>query len=91
MREGISNDALFVLAYFGLGVRDFSKLERIVDFEAMANSIRKSTKIAVCNILDGKGDVVVNNGKPVRVHIEVAVKDALKELAKKSLRWIKWF
>jgi len=80
-----------VLDHFGLEEEDLPELERRVDIEALAKQIAKPTKVAVCNVLDGDGKVVTNAEGPVRVYREVPVKDALKILAKKSLRWLKWW
>jgi len=80
-----------VLDYFGLEESDLPELERSVDIEALARHIEEPTKIAVCNIIDRDGDVVVSSGKPAVVYEEVPVKNAVKELAKKSLRWLKWW
>jgi len=87
----ISESTRKVLDHFGLDESDVEKLDPFVDFKALAKSIEDPTKVAVCHILDGDGKIVVNYGKPVRVHVEVPIKNALKELAKMSLRWIKWF
>jgi len=79
------------LDYFGLEESDLPELERSVDIEALARPIENPTKIAVCNIIDGDGNVVVSSGKPARVYEEVPVETAAKELEKKSLRWLKWW
>lgn len=80
-----------VLDHFGLEEKDLPELERSVDIEALAKQIAKPTKVAVCNVLDGAGKVVTNAEGPVRVYREVPVKNALKILAEKSLRWLKWW
>lgn len=89
--QTISEAARKVLDHFGLSDSDLPELERSVDIDALAKQIENPTKIAVCNILDGDGKIVENSEGPVRVYEEVAVKNALKELAKKSLRWLKWW
>jgi len=91
MKTQISNDEQLVLDYFGLEEKDFPELARSVDFEALAKQIRNPTKTAVCNVLDGEGKIVADGEGPVRVHIEVAVSNAEKILAEKSLRFIEWF
>lgn len=88
----LSQNALLVLDYFGLEERDFERLDKIVDWGALARSIKNPTKLAVCNIIDGKGDVVVNSKKrPVKVHVEVPVAGHEEELKKQSLRFVKWW
>ena len=83
----ISNNAQEVLAYFGLKSRELPALGRIVDIDAMAQHIRKPTKTAVCNILDGEGKVVISRGEPVKVGVEV---ESEKQIPK-SMRFLKWF
>lgn len=87
----LTQNQQLVLDHFGLEEEDFEKLERFVDFDALAGYIRDPTKVAVCNILNGERKIVVNGEGPVRVAVEVTVKDYLKILAKKSLRFLKWF
>jgi len=91
MKTQISDNEQIVLDYFGLEESDLPELARSVDFDALAEQIAEPTKIAVCEVLNGKGNVVVNSEGPVRVHVEVPAKNYLKELAKKSLRWLKWW
>ena len=91
LSEVLSHDVQLVLDHFGLEEKDFEKLDPYVNWVALARSIENPTKTAVCNILDAGGKIVVSNGRPVRVHVEVPVKDTLKILAQKSLRWLKWW
>lgn len=83
----ISNNAREVLAHFGLKSRDYPELERIVDFDALAQHIRNPIKTAVCNILDDDGKVVISRGKPAKIGVEV---ESEKQIPK-SLRFLKWF
>lgn len=91
MKTQLTEDEQLVLDHFGLEEKDFEKLERYVNFEALAKFIRDPTKVAVCNIIDMEGKIVTNREGPVRVHIEVPVENARKELAKKSMRFLKWW
>ena len=83
----LSNNALYVLDHFGLSERNLPELERSVDIDALARSIRNPTKTAVCNVLDRHGKVVISKGKPVEVGITVENEKQIP----KSMRFIKWF
>ncbi len=87
----VSENQQLVLDHFGLEEQNFERLEPLVDFEALARSIREPTKVAVCNVLDGDGKVVTNGEGPVIVHIEVPVENYEEELNKKSMRFLKWY
>lgn len=87
LKTAISNNALEVLAYFGFEPRALPELELIVDIDALAKQIRNPTKVAVCNILDGDGKVVISEGKPAKIGVEV---ESEKQIPK-SMRFLKWF
>lgn len=48
-------------------------------------------KVAVCHILDRKGNVVMYHGKPVRVYEEVEEGNHVEELKKRSKKFIEWW
>ena len=87
----LSGNEQLVLDHFGLEASDLPELERSVDIDALARQIEDPTKLAVCNILNGRGEIIMKDGKPAIHHEEVPVKNALKILAEKSLRWLKWW
>ena len=80
-----------VLDHYGLDEGDFEKLDKLVDWEALAKYIRNPTKIAVCEIIDIDGKIVVSQGEPVRIHMEVPVANAEEELKKKGLVFVEWW
>ena len=80
-----------ILDHFGLAETDVKELGKDPDFEVLAKSIENPTKVAVCDILDGDGEIVISQGKPARVHHEVPVKGYKEKLKKRSLRFIGWF
>lgn len=80
-----------VLDHFGLDENDYERLSSCVDWESLAKSIENPTKVAVCNVLDGNGEIVMSNGKPTRVFEEVQVENAQEELKKKSLLFVEWW
>lgn len=89
--QTISGSAQFVLDHYGLEEGDFEQLDKYVDWDALYKYIRDPTKIAVCNILDVDGKIVVSQGGPIRVHKEVAVANFKEELKKKSLVFVEWW
>lgn len=62
-----------------------------VDWEALGKSIERPSRTAVCHILDGDGKIVISQGRPARVHVEVPVSNVKEELKKRSLRFIGWY
>lgn len=91
LTQTIPNNAKEVLDHFGLEESDFEKLDKYVDFEALAKYIRNPTRIAVCHIIDVDGKIVVNQGEPIRVHEEVTVANPQEELKKKELVFVEWW
>jgi len=87
----ISESARKVLDHYGLKEDDFEKLDKYVDWEALAKSIENPTRIAVCHVLDIDGKIIVSQGEPIRVHREVTVANAKEELKKKSLVFVEWW
>ncbi len=76
-----------VLDHFGLEASDLPEL----DIEELTRQIENPTKIAVCNVINRSGKIVEDAEGPVKVYQEVPVRNYLKELAKKSLRWLRWW
>lgn len=90
MNRELSHNQKLVLDHYGLDAIDLPSLGHL-DFDAMAENIRKPTKTAVCNILGKKGEIITFGGDPIKVGVEVEVKKAKEELKKKSMRFVKWF
>ena len=68
----------------------FIEMDKVCDWNEMV----KNRKTAICNILDGEGLVVKNEGVPVRVTVDIDAQDAscVEEILKKqSKRFIEWF
>ena len=66
----LSHNEQFVLTHYGLNERHMPRLSHL-DFDAMAAFIRKPTKTALCNVLDGDGKIVADGGGPIRVGVTV--------------------
>lgn len=79
-----------ILDHFGLDDKDAEELDPYVDWEALGRSIEEPTKMAVCNIIDKRGKIVICEGKPARVHVEVNIKNYQEKLNKQSLRFVEW-
>lgn len=89
--EKVSDDIRKVLDHFGLSQSDFEELDQYVDWEAVAGFIERPIKIAVCHILDGKGEIVMSLGEPVKVYREVLVVTAEEYLNKQSMIFVEWW
>jgi len=81
-----------VLDYLGLdrNKANYKKFDSLVDWEAVDENIRKPRKLAVCQVITPKG-VVMRDGKPLEVFEEVAVGKHVKELERRSKKFIRWW
>ncbi len=79
-----------ILDHFGLDDKDAAAMDPYVDWESLGKSIEEPTRVAVCHILDGEGEIVMSEGRPATVHVEVPT-EYEEELKKRSLRFIGWF
>jgi len=91
MESQLSEAVRKVLDHFDLDESDYERLDPNVDWESLARNIENPTRNAVCNILDKKGEIVISQGKPAKVLIEVTIENYEEELGKKSLRFVEWW
>lgn len=73
---------------------NFRKYDRIIDWEAFAENINHPTIVALCYVLDGQGQKVEVEGKPVVVAREIAScseSEAAEILAKESKVFVRWW
>ena len=84
-----------VLEYIGEEpvFRNFRKYDGIIDWEAFAENINHPTRVALCHVLDGQGQKVKVEGKPVVVAWEIAAcseSEAAEILTKESKVFVRW-
>ena len=75
-------------------LRNFRKYDGIIDWEAFAENINHPTRVALCHVLDGQGQKVEVEGKPVVVAREIGVcseSEAAEILAKESKVFVRWW
>ena len=73
---------------------NFRKYDGIIDWEAFAENINHPTRVALCHVLDGQGQKVKVEGKPVVVAREIAScseSEAAEILVKESKVFVKWW
>jgi len=73
---------------------NFKKYDRLIDWEAFAHSINHPTRVALCHVLDNRGQKVVIEGTPVVVAREIEAcgeSEAEEILAKESKVFVKWW
>lgn len=80
-----------VMEYFGVDERDVEALGSSVDWGSLAKSIENPTKLAVCEILDKKGQVVMDEGRPATILWDVPAENPEVELKKKGFRFLEWW
>ena len=74
---------------------NFRKYDGIIDWKAFAENINHPTRVALCHVLDGQGQKVKVEGKPVVVAREIAScseSEAAEILVKESKVFVKlWY
>jgi len=85
-----------VIEYLGEepSFENFIKYDRIVDWEAFAESMNHPTRVALCHVLDSQGQEVTLGGTPVVVAREIAAcseSEAAEILLRESKVFVKWW
>ena len=85
-----------VLEYIGEepSFENFRKYDGIIDWEAFTENINHPTRVALCHVLDGRGQEVTVKGMPIVVAREIAAcseSEAAEILAKESKVFVKWW
>jgi hypothetical protein len=73
---------------------NFRKYDGIIDWEAFAENINHPTRVALCHVLNGHGQKVEMEGKPVVVAREIescSESEAAEILAKESKAFVRWW
>jgi hypothetical protein len=48
-------------------------------------------RTALCYMLNGRGDIVMRKGRPIRFYVESEVENAVEKLRKRSYQFIEWW
>jgi len=85
-----------VMEYLGIenNQGNFRQWNGLLDWDAIDKSIEHPTKLALCHVLDGRGQKVACDGRLVVVAREIAAcseSEASEILAKESKVFVKWW